>query len=107
MDYRKIDNLEEFNALVSKFVTERETLKQRIRQERFGEVATERVGEPALTKREVEQKPTIDAIERLRTDIKKQKATSFNLYEQYANNRKLGSTEVKAKRVGTIRYDAL
>ena len=48
MDYRKIDNLEEFNALVSKFVTERETLKQRIRQERFGEVATERVGDNKL-----------------------------------------------------------
>ena len=83
-DYRKIENLDEFNDLVDAFVKSRNQLKKKLKENRGDIIETERVGDKPLTKLEAQQKPTIDAIKSLEQSLNpNRKGVFYKLFEAF------------------------
>ena len=82
-NYQKIENIKEFNRMVDNSLDTHENLKTKVKQQRRGIIATERVGQKALTKAEVEAQPIVSAF-----------GNYLELFQNFANLRK-GSTEIK------------
>jgi hypothetical protein len=94
-DYRKIENLDEFNDLVDAFVKSRNQLKKKLKENRGDIIATERVGDKPLTKLEVQQKPTIDAIKSLEQSLNpNRKGVFYKLFEEFTTTTK-SQSEIK------------
>ena len=98
-DFRKIQNMDEYESLVKDFVEERQKLRDRIDQEQRGIIATQQVDGNPVTKKEMELKPVTDAISNLKKELKPS-TTFFNVFEKYANNPAKKTSEVRAVRRG-------
>ena len=91
-DFRKVsDNLDEFNDLVQSFTEGRKKLKQKLKENR-GNIVTRRFDGKPLTKEEVKQQPTIEAINRLGKRIEPN--AFMKMFKEYTSTSKTQS-EIK------------
>jgi len=97
IDYRKIENMEQFNELVDDFVETRKALKQKVKEDRGETIATLQVGDKPLTKLEQKYAPIVKSIEKLGLDLKKTHS-NWSLFEKFANAPDKKTSEVMARR---------
>ena len=81
--YRKIEDIDSFNNLVDNFLDTRDDLKSKVKEQKSAIIETERVGQPALTKKEAQFQPIVNAF-----------GNYLELFNNFANSNR-SSTEIK------------
>ena len=91
-DFRKVNNMEEFNELIDSYVSTRQEFKNNINAAQ---------GQARAKQDEITEstKPVVEAISNLRTELTR-KPTYYSIFEKYANAPSKGSTEVRYERKG-------
>ena len=88
------EETDEFSDIVDDFITQRKILKKNLKEQR-GEIVTERVGQRPLTRNEMKQKPTIEALDRLTQEVKRGRNVFLTMFQMV----KFSSQSFKIKRI--------
>ena len=91
------DESQNFSDIVDDFITQRKILKKNLKEQR-GEIVTERVGQRPLTRQEMKQKPTIEALDRLTQEVKRGRNVFLTMFQNTIGmNKTQGEVKVTAK----------